>query len=139
MASTVLVGDRDRELAAGALRRHFVDGRLSPVEFADRVELALRARSRADLRAALRDLPPVWEDLPSAVHAVTRRVGRGFGRARFFFVLFRAWLKVNLVLLVALGIALVVGAPVAMTLGAAVAAWALASFAFWRFWRRGPV
>jgi hypothetical protein len=139
MAATVLVGDRDRELAAGALRRHFVDGRLSTAELSERLDVALRARSRGQLAKATEGLPPVWEDLPAGIHAAARRVRRGVRRARFFFVLFRAWLKVNLVLLVALGIALVVGAPVAMTLGAAVAAWALASFGFWRFWRRGPV
>ena len=56
-------------------------------------------------------------------------------RARLAFALVRAWLKVNLVLLAALGIALVVGAPLGTTLGATVAVWALATLAFWHFWR----
>ena len=135
----MLVGDRDRELAASALRRHFVEGRLSTDELSDRLDVALHARSRGQLTKATVGLPPVWEDLPAGIFAAGRRVRRGMRRARFFFALVRAWVKVNLVLLLALGVALVVGAPVALSLGAAVAAWALAGFAFWRFWRRGPV
>jgi hypothetical protein len=134
---TVLVGDRDRELAASALRRHFVQGRLSTAELSDRVDLTLRARTRRDLNAALAGLPLVWEDLPAGVHTAARRVRRGMHRARFLFALVRAWVKVNLALVLALAVALVAGAPTGMTLGAAVAAWALASYGFWRVWRRG--
>jgi hypothetical protein len=133
----MLVGDRDRELAATALRRHFVHGRLSTTELADRIDLTLRARSRDDLDAALAGLPMVWEDLPAGIQATARRVRRGVIRARFLFALVRAWLKVNLALVAAFAVALLVGAPVGMTLGAVVAAWALASVAFWRVWRRG--
>jgi hypothetical protein len=135
--STVFVGDRDRELAGSALRRHFVHGRLSTAELEDRIELTLRARSRDDLAAAMDGLPPVWWDLPAGVHAAAWRMRRGARRMRFLVALVRIWFRVNLALLVACGIALVVGAPVAPTLGAGVAAWALVSFAFCRVWRRG--
>jgi hypothetical protein len=134
----VLVGDRDRELAASALRRHFVQGRLSTAELSDRVDLTLRARTRHDLNAALAGLPLVWEDLPAGVHTATRRVRHGMRRVRFFFALVRVWLKVNLALVLALAVALVAGAPTGMTLGATVAAWALAGYGLWRVWRRGP-
>jgi hypothetical protein len=133
----VLVGDRDRELATSALRRHFVHGRLSPDELADRVDLTLRARSHDELAAAMDGLPPAWWDLPAGVHAATWRVRRGVRRARFFFSLFRVWLRLNLALVVAAGIALVVGAPAVTTVGAVVAACALATLAFWHVWRRG--
>jgi hypothetical protein len=132
----VLAGDRDRELAASALRRHFVDGRLSLAEFARRVELALGARSRTELAVAKEDLPPVWEDLPAGLYGAARRVHRGFRRTRRFLAFVRVWFKLNLVLLLALGIALAVGAPVAMTIGAAVAAWALTSLGVWHVWRK---
>ena len=132
----MLAGDRDRELAARALRRHFVDGRLSVPEFARRVELALGARSHADLAAAKDDLPPVWEDVPAGVHDAARRVRGGIRRVRRFFVLVRVWFKLNLVLLLAFGIALAIGAPLLTTTGAVVAAWALASLAVWRLWRK---
>ena len=135
-SSRVLAGDRDRELAASALRRHFVEGRISLGEFARRVELALRARSQADLAAVREDLPLVWEDLPGGVLGAARGVHRGIRRVRRFFVLVRVWFKLNLVLLLALGIALAAGAPVGMTIGSGLAVWALTSLAVWHMWRK---
>jgi hypothetical protein len=135
----VLVGDHDRELAASALRRHFVHGRLSTAELADRLDVALRARSRRELDAAMDGLPPVWEDLPAGVHAAVRRARRGVRQARFFLALVRVWFRLNLALLLAFGIALLVGAPLDTALGAVLAAWALTSFACWRVWRRGAL
>jgi hypothetical protein len=132
----VLVGDQEREQAANALRRHFVQGRLSTGELADRLERALRARTRSDLAAATAGLPPVWWEVAVGIYGARWRVRRGVRRARVLFALVRAWFKVNLVLVVAAGIALVAGAPVAPTLGAGVAAWALASLGFWHAWRR---
>jgi Flp pilus assembly protein TadB len=52
-----LVGDQERERAALELRRHYSDGRLTTDELAQRLETALRARSGAQLRSALTDLP----------------------------------------------------------------------------------
>jgi hypothetical protein len=52
-----LVGDRERDRAATELQRHYREGRLTTDELAQRLEAALRARSGAQLRAALRDLP----------------------------------------------------------------------------------
>ena len=132
----MLVGDRTRELGVRALRRHFVSGRLSTVEFADRVGLALRARTHRDLGAAMEDLPPVWEDLPAGVHTAAHHVRRGVGRVRLFFRLVRVWFKVNLALVLALGLALAVGAPVGRALGAAAAAWVVAMAGVWLLWRR---
>jgi len=53
----LLVGDQDRERAALELRRHYTDGRLTTEELARRLETALCARSGAQLRSALNDLP----------------------------------------------------------------------------------
>jgi Domain of unknown function (DUF1707) len=136
LSVTVLVGDRTRELAVRALRRHFISGRISADELEDRVDLAVRARSRRDLDVAMDGLPLVWEDLPAGVHRAARHVRRGVRRVTLLIVFVRMWFKMNLALLVALGIALVVGAPAGKTIGAAVAAWALASFAVWYLWRR---
>jgi hypothetical protein len=132
----VLVGDHEREQAATALRRHFVHGRLTTAELADRLDSALRARTRSDLGAALAGLPPVWWDLAVGAYGARWRVRRGVRRARVLFSLVRAWFKVNLALVVAAGIALIVGAPAVATIGAVVAAWALASLGFWHAWRR---
>jgi Domain of unknown function (DUF1707) len=132
----MLVGDRTRDLGVRALRRHFVSGRLSEAELADRVELALRARKREDLADAMEGLPPVWEDLPVGVHTAAHHVRRGFRRVGLFFRFVRVWFKVNLALILVFGLALAVGAPVGRTLGAAAAAWVLASFGVWLVWRR---
>lgn len=56
------VGDRERERTALALRRHYVEGRLDDIELSERLELVLRARSRRELRIALRQLPR-WSDV----------------------------------------------------------------------------
>ena len=56
----MLVGDRERDRAAGELARHYREGRLTADELAQRLETALRARNGAQLRAALRELPGAW-------------------------------------------------------------------------------
>lgn len=132
----MLVGDRDRELAAVALRRHFAHGRLSVAELSDRIELALRARSRDELNEATQGLPRMWEDLPALTVPIARRLQRGIRRARFFFVYIRAWSKISLGLVLACGIALVAGAPPGIVVGAFLIVWVLASFATLRAWRR---
>jgi Flp pilus assembly protein TadB len=58
----VLVGDRERDRAAHALQRHYREGRLTADELAQRLETALRARSGAQLRSALSELPAAWSD-----------------------------------------------------------------------------
>jgi Domain of unknown function (DUF1707) len=132
----VLVGDRDRERVAVALRRHFAHGRLSVAELSDRIELALRARSRDDLNAATQDLPRMWEDLPGIAVTLTGRLRHGVRRTRFLFFYIRAWSKISLGLVLGCGIALVAGAPPNIVVGASLIVWVLASFATLRAWRR---
>jgi Flp pilus assembly protein TadB len=57
-----LVGDPERDRAAHELQRHYREGRLSLDELAQRLETALRARNRGQLRSALNDLPGRWVD-----------------------------------------------------------------------------
>jgi Flp pilus assembly protein TadB len=59
----LLVGDPERDRAAHELRRHYREGRLSTDELARRLETALRARDRGQLRSALNDLPGRWGDV----------------------------------------------------------------------------
>jgi hypothetical protein len=61
IGSMALVGDRERERTALALRRHYVEGRLDDDELSDRLELVLRARNRRELAYALRRLPRLEE------------------------------------------------------------------------------
>ena len=49
--------DIERENAADSLRRHYAAGRLGLEELEERVHLALRARTRQDIRRLFRDLP----------------------------------------------------------------------------------
>lgn len=129
------VGDRDRELATAALRRHFVAGRLSAAELSDRAGLALRALSRDDLDLAMGDLPLVWEDLPAGVQLAARKLSRVVRRVTLLLVLVGLWLIVSLALALALGTALVAGAPPSTALGVYLVALALTSLASWGLWR----
>ena len=55
--ASVRVSDADREQAVVSLREHLLAGRLTPDEFAERVENALRARVGGDLARIQEDLP----------------------------------------------------------------------------------
>ncbi|MGH2895531.1 MAG: DUF1707 SHOCT-like domain-containing protein [Solirubrobacteraceae bacterium] len=52
-----LVADADRELTVDQLRGHLLSGRLTAEEFEERVSIAQKARTRADLDAATVHLP----------------------------------------------------------------------------------
>jgi hypothetical protein len=54
------VGDGERRETADTLQRHYVAGRLSAEELAERVRQATAARTRAELDAVLHDLPPLF-------------------------------------------------------------------------------
>jgi hypothetical protein len=92
-----LVGDPERERAVAALRRHYLDGRLSQVELEERVALALVARDRRQLRVALLALPPAWRD-PEQVRRMAVGVRRGIRLA----AIAALWAVVSFVLFVAL-------------------------------------
>jgi hypothetical protein len=51
------IGDAERDATIDLLGRHFVDGRVTRLEHEERIEAALRARTRSDLDALLADLP----------------------------------------------------------------------------------
>jgi hypothetical protein len=133
--STVRIGDRDRELATVALRRHFVAGRLSIAELSDRIDVTLQARSRDDLNAAMQGLPLVWEDLPEGVRSAAHKLRLVARRVKLLFALVGLWLLVSFALALALGIALVAGAPPSTALGAYLVGFALMSLASWGIWR----
>ena len=98
-----LAADRERERAVLALRRHYEAGRLEVEEFAERAELALRARTTGELRRALRDLPRF------AVGDAIERGRAAAGDAAYAAVLVFVWMFGSFVLLAALGFAFLVG------------------------------
>ncbi len=119
-------GDAERERAAARLREHFVRGRLTVEELEERVELALRARSTADLRRALRGLPEL--------------AGRTFAqvvvRGAALVVLTGAWLAFSFGLLVVLALTLLIqGASVAALL-AFLLVWLVPTLLLSRLWHR---
>jgi hypothetical protein len=65
--------DADRERVAERLRTAAGDGRLSPDELEERLEVALGARTYAELDALVRDLP---EQAPRGARRRSRRGGR---------------------------------------------------------------
>lgn len=62
----IRVSDAERNAIVASLRTHCADGRLTLDEFAERVEVALSARTQAELNLVTSDLPAV---LPTATSA----------------------------------------------------------------------
>ena len=126
-----LVSTRDRELAAVALQRHFVNGRLSLEEFGERVRVALQARDGRDLRRAFAGLPPVWRDRDEI-----RRVGRLAKRGAMLALVALMWMFVNALLLIAFMVTAIVHG---LTMGEGLAfllAWLAATLLAWLVARR---
>jgi Domain of unknown function (DUF1707) len=94
MDAVGLVGTHDREVAAAALRRHYVLGRLSLEELEARLHLAVGARRTSDLDEAALDLPPRWLDGEEV-----RRIGRLAKKGAMLAALTAVWLVFSLVLL----------------------------------------
>jgi hypothetical protein len=122
-----LAGDDDRERAAASLREHFVRGRLSVEELSDRLELALRARSREDLSRALKGLPQA--PVRAVVHAVARTAA--------LVVFTGAWLLFSLVLLVVFALTLLIHGASTVELGGFLVVWLVPTLMLARLWRGG--
>jgi hypothetical protein len=119
--------DSERERTVASLREHFVRGRLTLEELTARCELALKARSRGDLRRALADMPPL---MPQAIL-------RGVFRGAALVVLTGAWMVFSLVLLLAFGLALVIAGMSALELVVFLVVWLVPTYFLCRGWRRG--
>jgi Domain of unknown function (DUF1707)/Cell wall-active antibiotics response 4TMS YvqF len=80
--SVMRVSDADREQAAEVLREAAGQGRISMDELDERLELAYRAKTYADLTAVTHDLPQTGTALNPAATAVPARIG-GTPRNKF--------------------------------------------------------
>jgi Domain of unknown function (DUF1707) len=69
----IRIGDAERNAAAAALGEHFAAGRLDRAEFDERVDLALRARTGADLEVLFTDLPRPMASPRASRRQVQRR------------------------------------------------------------------
>jgi hypothetical protein len=126
-----LVSAREREGAADALRRHFVNGRLSVDELADRVRLALQARDARELRLALVGLPPAWRDGDEL-----RRAAATVRRALMVATVSGLWLLATLALLVAFISGAIAHGPTGAALVGYPLAWAIVTALAWQARRR---
>ncbi len=128
-----LVADRDRDRVSASLRRHYERGRLTVEELAERMEVAVRARTDVELRAALRDLPAPWARAELA--PVAAEAGRLATRALLFCALAAAWSVVSLVLLVVFLVVLAADVSAATELAVPLS-WAALTFLLWRAWQK---
>jgi hypothetical protein len=126
-----LVSTRDREGAADALRRHFVNGRLELDEFSDRMKLALQARTGRQLRRALWGLPPLWRDGDEV-----RRIVRETKRRLVMAVIAGLWMLASLVLLLSFAISAVADGPTMTSAVGYTVAWLVVSALAWHARRR---
>jgi hypothetical protein len=94
------VGDPERERSAKALRRHYVEGRLDEAELSERLELVLHARSRRELRIALRQLPR-WSDFELPQRSDLEHLAQRGRHAAVVAVVTIVWLMLSAMLFVA--------------------------------------
>jgi hypothetical protein len=127
--------DFDRDRVAASLRRHYVRGRLTVEELADRLEVALGARSDGDLQTALHGLPAPWSR--GELRPLAETAGRTARRAGLFLALAAFWSFLSLVLLVAF-VAVVASDASGGVIVAVPLVWLLATALVWRAWQRGP-
>jgi hypothetical protein len=129
-----LASDRDREIAARALSRHYVSGRLSLDDLNRRLEAVLGARRPHEIVSALRDLPPVWRDrdeiqrLGSTAKAVAKR-------GVFLGVVAAGWVTINAMLLIAFVAAAALGVITPLEAMLLPAAWVMTTFVAFRIAR----
>ena len=114
-----LVADAQRERALASLRRHYQEGRLDADELDARADRALRARTTAELRWALRELP--------SVGLLLERGKRAAGTALFIAGLAVFWGFMSLVLVTVFGVLAFSGDAGAAELLAVPALWAALS------------
>lgn len=126
-----LISARDRESAAGALRRHFVSGRLTTDELGERVRAVFQARSRDDLRQALEGLPPAWRDGDEL-----RRVGLLVRRSAIVAAVLAAWLFVSFLLLFVFAIAAIAHGVTTGEVFGFLVVWLAVTVLAWRAGRR---
>jgi hypothetical protein len=128
-AGADLVGDQDRDRAAGTLREQYARGYLTFEELTRRIPRVVTARSRRDLRRALQGLSQ--EVVPRAPELNLRRTLLVVSSGAYFVFTF------TLLLLLAL-IALIQGISTAGLLVFLIV-WLVPTYLLTRIWRGKPV
>jgi Domain of unknown function (DUF1707) len=130
----MLAGDRDRERATAALQDHYVGGRLTLEELSDRTGRVLAARSRAEIRRALSDLPlfPDSAELAARGRSMVQSVARG----AMLVVFTGAYLVFSFVLLLAFVLTLALSGASGTVLAGFLLVWLVPTYLLSRLWRR---
>ena len=125
------VGDPERERCARALRRHYVEGRLDEGELSERLELVLRARSRRELRTALRQLPR-WGDFELPQRSDLEHLAQRGRHAAVVALVTVVWLMLSAMLFVAFLVWVVAHGPILAGLAGFAGAWIVLSVLLYR-------
>jgi Flp pilus assembly protein TadB len=134
VSMSLLVGDPERERAAGALQRHYREGRLTAEELGQRLQTALSARTGTQLRAAFRGLPPRPLDLvPVEALRTPLRVARN---AAILLVTGVLWLFGTFALLIAFVAWLLADGPSVAAVVVCTGMWLALSWLLWAASRR---
>lgn len=133
----MFVGDAERERAAVLLREHYVRGRLTLEELSTRTERVLTARSRAELRTALRDLPISVDG--RALVAEGRVIAQNALRTAALAVFTGAYLLFSFALFLLLALVLLIHGASDSTLAAFLIVWLVPTFLLSRLWHRRPL
>ncbi len=125
----VLAGDSERERTLISLREHFVRGRLTLEELAERTELVLHSRSREELRRSCDGLPR------AAAHGVMKTVIHGASLVLFT----GAWLLFSFVLVVVFALTLLIHGATLPELAGFLVVWLVPTYLLSRLWRKRPL
>jgi Domain of unknown function (DUF1707) len=130
----VLAGDSDRERAAAAVREHYARGRLTLDEVSERIGRILTARSQADLRVALSDLPRFGDRSDFAGYA--RSLLHTAARGAMLLVFTSAYLMFSFALFVVLALTVLFQGMSASKLLGFLLVWLVPTYLLSRLWRR---
>jgi DUF1707 SHOCT-like domain len=128
----MFAGDRDRERAAAALQDHYVRGRLTLEELSSRTGRVLAARSMAEVRSALSDLPRRPELVVQA-----RSAAQVVARGAVLAVCTGAYLFFSVTLLLILALLLIIQGVSEGALIGFLIVWLVPTYLLTRLWRGG--
>ena len=130
----MLAGDSDRERATAALQEHYVGGRLTLEELSDRTGRVLAARSRAEIRRALSDLPLFGDS--SELAARGRLLVQSVARGAMLVVFTGAYIVFSFVLLLVFALTLLLSGASGTALVGFLLVWLVPTYLLSRVWRR---
>ena len=130
----MLAGDLDRERATAALQEHYVGGRITLEELSDRTGRVLAARSRAEIRRALSDLPLFGDSGELAARG--RLLVQSVARGAMLVVFTGAYIVFSFVLLLVFALTLLLSGASGTALVGFLLVWLVPTYLLARLWHR---